>query len=232
MNGGCVSSEIADRWLCKVEGASLSAGTVHYSFRVIEFVSRVAAKNIVASACRTTDAACSAPIATFTDSAHTGLVEFTLPRGFSGFFQVTSDALPALSYLTRPLIKDTMDRDLPVLAPSTLQLLASIEELTFDSSKGLALVDAFDCSGSPAGGVQFKESRGTSTPFYVVDSVPNLDAKVSVYDSANNVADGGFINVQPGFVTFAAHWGEDGPQLGSFNAQVRAGTITFVDMHF
>jgi hypothetical protein len=53
-----------------------------------------------------------------------------------------------------------------------------------------------------------------------------------VYDSINNTASGGFINVPPGFVEFTARIGTDGIELGSFNAQIRARTITFIDMHF
>jgi hypothetical protein len=46
------------------------------------------------------------------------------------------------------------------------------------------------------------------------------------------VANGGFMNVEPGFVTFTARYGVGGPVLGSFNVAVRASTFTFVDMYF
>lgn len=231
MNGGCVSEELAARWLCEQEEAPMESGTVHYSFHVVEFVTRTPPKNITAKACRTNDVGCVDPEGTFMDMDGTGLVQFDLPIGFSGFFEVYSDAVPALSYLTKPVLKDTMDRDLQVPSPSTVQLLAAIEGLVWESTKGMALVEAFDCSGTPAGGVQFTESKGSSTAFYIVDHQPNREATVSVYDMMNDVADGGFINVQPGFVTFTANWGVDGPSLGSFNAHVRAGTVTFIDMY-
>jgi hypothetical protein len=231
MNGACVSEELASRWMCESQEAPELSGTVHYSFHVVEFVSRTAPMNIVATACRENDVGCTAPVGTFTDTKGTGLVEFDLPMGFLGFFEVMSDATPALSYLTKPVMVDTVDRDLQVPSPSTVQLLAAIEGLVWEPTKGMALVEAFDCSGTPAGGVQFTESKGSSTPFYIVDHTPNRDATVSVYDMVNNVADGGFINIQPGFVTFTARWGVDGPMLGSFNAHVRAGTVTYVDMY-
>ena len=231
MNGACVSEELAARWMCGKEDAELASGTVHYAFHVVEFVARTPPKNITAQACRTNDVGCTVPVATFTDTDGTGLVEFDLPIGFAGFFEVNSDATPALSYLTKPVTKDMLDRDLQVPSPSTVQLLAAIEGLVWESTKGMALVEAFDCSGTPAGGVQFTESKASSTPFYIVDHAPNRDATVSVYDMLNNVADGGFINIQPGFVTFTANWGVGGPTLGSFNAHVRAGTVTFIDMY-
>lgn len=232
MNGTCVSEELADRWLCPAEIPVPRSGTVRYSLRAVDFVSRMPAKNVTAAACLSTDAGCEAPVARFTDSNGSAMIELDLPHGFLGFIEVKSDALPAISYLTKPVTKDTTDRDLPVLQPSTLFFVSALIDHEFDPTKGLALVDAFDCSGVPAGGVQISESRGTSTRFYVVDSAPSLDATVTEYDAVNNVADAGFLNIQPGFVTFEARWGVDGPQLGKFNALIRANTITFVDMHF
>lgn len=231
MNGACVSEELASRWMCAAAEDPTESGMVHYSFKAVEFVTRQPPLNIRATACRTNDVGCVDPVATFTDTMATGVVEFDLPRGFRGFFEVNSDATPALAYLTKPVMEDTVDRDLQIPAPSTVQLLAAIEGLQWEPTKGMALVEAFDCTGTPSGGVQFQESKGSSTPFYIVDHTPNRDATVSVYDMANNVADGGFINIQPGFVTFTAHWGVDGPMLGSFNAHVRAGTVTFIDMY-
>jgi len=80
--------------------------------------------------------------------------------------------------------------------------------------------------------VHFTESKGGATGFYLVNHVPNSEVTQSVYDELNNVADGGFVNVQPGFVTFNARFGVDGPVLGEFNAAVRASTVTYIDMYF
>jgi hypothetical protein len=233
MNGSCVSAELADRWMCtEPPNKAIVDGTkVHYSFKVVEFVSQMAPANVSAIACRDNDIGCTEPAGMFTDTAGTGLVEFDLPRGFLGFFQVNSSALPAISYLTKPINEDTMDRPLQVPAQSTVDLLAAVSGLTFEPSKGMALVEAFDCMSNPAGGVHFEESSSSATPFYIVDHTPNRDVNVSVYDMVNNVADGGFINIEPSFVSFTARWGVGGPVLGSFNAHIVAGTVTFVDMY-
>src|SRR4051812_28698166 len=55
MHGSCVTSELADRWLCDADEQAMASGTVHYSFKVVEFVSRMAPKNLVAIACREND---------------------------------------------------------------------------------------------------------------------------------------------------------------------------------
>jgi hypothetical protein len=228
----CVSEEVAARWICKEELEPSPNETIRFSFDVLEFVARAAPANLVASACRNNDPSCSEPLAVFTDSEGTGHVELDLPNGFLGFIEIESDALTALSYITKPLRNDLEGRVLQVSAMSTVDLLSSIDGTVFDPAKGLALLEAFDCSGSPAGGVHFQESRGSAHPFYIVNHTPNSDVTSSVYDAENDVADGGFINVEPGFVTFTARLGVDGLMLGEFNAQVRPRAITFLDMYF
>jgi hypothetical protein len=234
MRGTCVAQDIADKFLCMPsEDDEPSSDTVKYSFNVMEYVSRMPPKNLTVKACQTADVTCRMPVAMFTDSEHTGLVQLELPKNFLGFFEVKSDdALPALSYLTKPVRHDWMDRDLQVSAPSTVMLLSNADMTDFDPSRGLALVEAFDCDGTPSGGVHFSESKNDSKPFYIVNRAPNSDVQVSSYDPDSNVADGGFINLQPGYITFTARYGVDGPVLGEFNAQVRANTITFIDMYF
>jgi hypothetical protein len=232
MDGTCVAEDIAERWLCDAPPPADSSGTVQYTFHVLEFVSRQPPADLTVVACRLNDPECMQPVAQFADSESTGDVRLELPKGFLGFFDVhSSDAMGALSYLSRPLYTDTQDRDLQVVAPSTLQVLSSIAGVGFEPAKGLALVEAFDCTGTPAGGVHFVESRGTATPFYLVDHLPNKDATISVYDMVNNVADGGFINLEPGFITFSAQLGVSGLALGGFNAHVRANTVTYIDMY-
>jgi hypothetical protein len=232
MRGACVSASVAERWLCAEESKPMTVNTVKYGFHVVEFLSRMPPKGIIVSACRNNDIYCAEPVATYTDMDGKGAATFNLPMGFLGFFEVHSDAVTSLLYVTKPIVKDSANRDLPVLSPDTLELLVSFIGFTFDKTKGLAILEAIDCSALPAGGVQFKESQGTMNQFYVVDQVPVTDANVTVYDESNETADGGFLNLNPGPVKFSAFFGVDGPMLGSFNAQVRANTITFVDMSF
>jgi hypothetical protein len=232
MRGNCVSASVAERWLCDDDTKPLTVPKVNYSFKVVEFLSRLPPKNIVVSACRNNDVYCAEPVATYTDMKGDGMASFDLPMGFLGFFEVHSDAVTSLLYVTKPIVKDTKNRDLPVLAPSTLTLTASFTGFTFDQTKGLAILEAIDCTSLPAGGVQFKEGQGSMNQFYIVDQAPNRDQDVTVYDESTQTADGGFINLNPGPVKFTANWGVDGPVLGTFNAQIRANTITFIDMNF
>jgi hypothetical protein len=233
MRSQCVSSAVAEMFLCRAaEDPPMAGGTVKYSFTAIEYVSRMAPGNISARACRGNDVKCVDAIPALKISQLDGTIEFELPRGFMGFFEVHSDAMPALSYLTKPILVDTVDRPLQLSSPETFMSLSMLDGAEIDETAGVALLEAFDCKGTPVGGVHFESSVGGVRPFYIVNHVPNHDVTVSALDAVNNVADGGFLNVQPGFVTFTARYGVGGPVLGSFNVSVRPSTFTFIDMYF
>jgi hypothetical protein len=231
LNSSCVDSATGDRWLCPTPEGSARAGNVRYNFHVIEFVSRNPPKNIVAKACRSNDVSCAEPVAVFEDVAQTGMVQMVLPGGFTGYFEVKSDAIDTLLFITKPIVKNTLDRDLPVLSLDTVDVLASILGYSYDPEKGLAILDSLNCNDDPQGGIHYVSEEG-GDPFYLVNQLPNRDTQVSVYDSVNNSANGGFINVLPGFIKFTAQLGVDGFTLGAFNARIRPRTVTFIDMYF
>jgi hypothetical protein len=233
MNERCVSRTVADQWLCTSDEQSIKPNNVRYGFHVVDFLSRQPPKNVVVKACRSNDVGCMDPVSTWTDADGTGHAQFELPTGFFGFFDIASAALPTLLYVTKPIVKNTLNRDLPVLTSETVALTATVTGFEFDAKKGLALLEALDCSDTPAGGVQFRMGGvEMAEQFYMVDQVPSREAMATTYDEINNTANGGFINVEPGFVTFSARLGDEDLELGNFNAQIRANGITFIDMHF
>ena len=233
MRGTCVSEAVAELFLCRPpEDPPIDQGTVRYEFKVIEYVMRAPPANISAKACRVSDVQCTRAILPVSIDQETGQVVFELPRGFLGFFEVLSDAMPALSYLTKPIEFDKVDRPLQLSAPQTFMTFAMLDGAEIDDTKGVALLEAFDCQGMPVGGVHFEASVEGARPFYIVNHVPNNAATVTSYDPTSMVADGGFMNVEPGFVTFSARYGVGGPMLGSFNVAVRTNTFTFIDMYF
>ena len=232
MRGQCVTQAVAELFLCRPPEDSAGSDTVKYSFTVVEYVTRMSPGNISARACRGNDVKCVEGIPAKNIDQDEGKVEFELPRGFLGFFDVQSDAMPALSYLTKPILVDTVDRPLQLSSAETFMGLAMADGAEVDDSKGVALLEAFDCKGTPVGGVHFEASVRGVRPFYIVNNAPNHDVMVSSLDAVHNVADGGFLNVETGFVTFTARYGVGGPVLGSFNASVRPSTFTFIDMYF
>jgi hypothetical protein len=231
LNKGCVDAQTGDRWLCPPTDQPVKNSSVRFNFHVVDFLTRTPPKSVVAKACRNNDVACAEPVDTFTDTDQSGHVQLMLPTGFVGFFEVKSAAIDTLLYITRPIVRNTLSRDLPVPTVEAIGATASLLGYPYEMEKGLALIEALDCSDTPQGGIHF-DSREGGNPFYLIDQTPNKDTLFTVYDEVNNSANGGFINVPPGFVQFSARVGLDGLQLGSFNAQIRPRTITFIDMHF
>jgi hypothetical protein len=209
---------------------AISTSDVRVAFLVVDFLTGDPPKQLTVKACRNNDPACEGPLDTYTEVGGTGNVQLDVPKGFQGFFEIRSDVMDTLLYLTKPLQKSTQIRDLPVLSRSLVEGTSTLAKTTFDPAKGMVLIEALDCTDTPQGGIHLQTDTGLS--FYLVNQLPNIDAKETVYDSTNNTATGGFTNVEPGFKTFDAYLGVDGLKLGSFNAQVRANTVTFIDMLF
>lgn len=232
----CLNQNLYDRLVCEADedgdGDGDMSKVVTFRMHTQEFILQTPPTNLKVAACRTADATCLDPEAEFEDSEGTGDIELELPLGFMGFLELKSDdTLTALWYLTEPLADDTVNKDLLLVSPLTLSSLALITGYDIDTSKGLAILEAFDCDRVSLGGVHFDESKGTGQPFYIVDEAPNVDASVTKRDDVNDIAIGGFINVEVGFVGFEARLGPSGPLLNEFNARIRANTITYIDLH-
>jgi len=224
-------SEIDAPWQCPV-GETAARASVHYSFRVVDFASRAPIKGLEAKACRNRDIACEEPVATFIDTHETSKVELELPNGFAGFVEVTSEALDTLLYVTNPLVKDTLDRDLTVPTADTVSLFATLLDYSWDMDKGIVVLEVLDCDEAPQGGIHF-DSQAGGDGFYIIDEMPDKGAQLTVFDPAADTAEGGFLNVPPGSVEFSGQSGADSNAvaLGTFEAQVRPRTMTVIVLH-
>lgn len=228
----CALERDAGRFVCEPGAPPTPTATVHFTMPVRDFVTEEPLPDLVVLACQEGDVSCDEPVARFDDPANTGDVVFDLPYGFMGYLDVRSPAaLPSLWYFTKPLVTPTDAKVLKAVAPATVMLLAGITALEVDASKGLVILEAFDCTRNAAGGIHFEESKRAAIPFFIIDGVPNTESTVTIRNELDNQAAGGFLNATPGFTLFSARIGLDGPVLGTFNANVRANTVTYLDIH-
>lgn len=230
----CAIASMVEPFMCETVEPPPPVGTVRFTMPVRDFVSDEPLTDMVVLACRENDVTCADPIARFDDEGATGDVELQLPYEFQGYLEVrSSDALTSLWYFTEPLLAEMHAKVLKALAPSTIELLGSIAGLDVDvNSKGIVILEAFDCERNAAGGIQFQESKHSAIPFFVINDIPNKEGTVTVRNDVENQAAGGFVNAAPGFTLFSAHIGVDGPLLGvEINANVKANTVTYVDIH-
>jgi len=65
-----------------------------------------------------------------------------------------------------------------------------------------------------------------------IDHIPNTNETVTHYDPVYNEASGGYVGVPPGIVGVTAYWNDELLANGatSFNAPVKSGTVTYVDL--
>lgn len=228
----CEAPQLDDRWLCPVDSMSVHTDTVRYSVRVVDFVSGMPRQDLKVKACSSNDLSCEKPVATFVDSKQTGKVQLDLPTGFLGFLELTSDAVDTLLYVTKPIVENTSDRDITVPTLETIDLLASLLEYTWDMDKGLVVLEVLDCSEQPQSGIHFACHEG-GDGFYMVNGIPFKSEQTTMYDPMNNTAEGGFINVPPGLAEFSAQLGSeaDATRLGTLKVQIRARTLTIIELH-
>jgi hypothetical protein len=103
-----------------------------------------------------------------------------------------------------------------------------------DMSKGLAILEVYDCDGNAPEGVTF-ETEGelvTEKAFYFVGSYPDrMQTSTSLSDDLSAVgtqrAVGGFSMVDPGYLTIVATLESTGDEVGRITMQIKSGWMSY-----
>jgi hypothetical protein len=229
---GCANADTVAAFRCKpaMPGAA-PPEQLTYGLRVREFVTQQAPKRMTILACRPNDVSCENPVARYVDDAGSGDVSLQLPYGFQGFLDLRSDDIVTeLFYFTKPYT-EPKSRLLLVATPQTVEILVGAAGYVSDPSRGLVIVEGYDCAGQAASGISFGDSDRGGARFYLINSAPNFESAVTARDEVSDLALGGFFNAVVGFTRISARIGEDGPLLGEFNVNVRPNTITYLEIH-
>jgi len=228
----CVSDELAQQFSCPLPAPAEAAATVRFSFNVRLFVERAnAPANLVVKACEVGDLKCMAPMKMFTDTEKTGAVELDLPPGVPVYFEITSEGLPVLVYFSLiPETDVTLTRNILVPTQEVIAALTATLNIPFSIENGITLIELEDCTGRTAAGVHVTQNPPSGDSFYFKSDQPFRNEVVTTTDDVYDHAYGGFSNVTPGGVDFSAYAGESGPLLRSLAAQVRANTVTYVEL--
>jgi hypothetical protein len=163
---------------CKAPSSS-GLPTVSYSFAIQ--VPTTGASGVTtlfrAQACQQLDVDCQAPVAGPFEVAAGELYAFPLPQGFSGFFQITSEAaLPALYFLPRPVIADTVGWSPTIISKEILAQLAAAAGTSLDPASGVVIATVRDCDGAPIEGATVTASEERALRYYIVNNLPVLSA--------------------------------------------------------
>lgn len=181
---------VCERRLCVVSAArgedleceapsSSGLATVNYSFAIQLPTSgdSGAATLFRVQGCQQLDVDCQAPVAGPFDVAAGTLYDFPLPQGFSGFFQITSDeTLPAMYFVPRPVVADTVGWSPTVISKEVLAQLAAAAGTSLDSASGVVIASIRDCEGTPIEGATVTATEKQALRYYIVNNLPVLSA--------------------------------------------------------
>lgn len=207
--------------------ASNGQATVKYSFavQVPTTTTGDAATPLRVQACQQLDVDCQAPVAGPFDVLAGTLYDFQLPQGFSGFFQITSAAtLPALYFLARPVVADTIGWSPTVLSKDVVAELAAAAGVSLDPASGVVLASIRDCNGAPLAGANVTASDEQAIRYYVVNNLPVLSAMET---SAQGVV--GFANVPASTIAIDGV-SKAGRAFPPASVRVKPGSLSLVEI--
>jgi hypothetical protein len=231
---GAVRAAIPPRWACLERSAPLievdSGRSVQVRIGVYDYAKGDPLEGIRIRACAPDDRSCNQPIVDGITTDDDGMVEFEVPHGFDGDFELAGDDRPPLILSGTPRVEDS---SMQALMPTTRTLTenAALGGDRYDETRGFVLLALFDCYGQPADGVRLDAlSAPDNAAFYFDGSIPTRDLHSTRINHRRqppeSLAIGGFINVMPGSATFRGTLDEGGYHMGYITVQVRSGTVT------
>lgn len=215
---------VRTRWSCLEEPSAevVSSGTFTVTFLLRDTVSQEPKAGVGARACRRLDVACAQGISGTAMTDSTGHVSLSVPAGFDGYARFDDPSIASTLYFFDPPVRsDLADLGVSVNAPETAAVLAALTGAEPDSSLGVALVTTYDCFGAPAEGVRTsgEDIGDVANLFYVRNGLPSTAAK-----DTDETGYAGFVNAEPGTVTFSAVI--DDTAIGSVTVLVQPGAQT------
>jgi hypothetical protein len=176
-------------------------------------------------ACQQLDLDCKDPVAGPFDVAAGTLHDFPVPHGFSGFFQIESErSLPALYFVPRPVVTDTIGWSPTVISQEVLAQLAAAAGASLDPQSGVVIASVRDCDGMPVEGAVVTASEQRAIRYYIVNNLPVLTATET---SAQGAV--GFANA-PATTIALQGVSKSGRTLAPVSIRVQAGSLSLVEL--
>jgi hypothetical protein len=200
--------------------------TVKYSFAIqLPAGGPGTATSFRVRACQQLDVDCEEPAAGPFDVAPDTLYDFPLPHGFTGFFQIASEStLPALYFVPRPLVADTLGWSPTVISKEVLAQLAAAAGVSLDPASGVVIASVRDCIGEAIEGATVTASEQQAIRYYFVNNLPVLSA---VETSAQGAV--GFANV-PATTIALNGVSKSGHAFAPVSVRVKSGSLSFVEI--
>lgn len=219
----CVEKKCVSRWECIEDTPAAPNEKVIEQSLLVTNVLAEPMPGVPAKLCRAVDPSCSAPDAQLVSDAQ-GLFHLKLPRGFTGYLEVTQEPFfPILYYFPPVLDSKTALVPLALTPVQLIQGLGGAVGAAPDDERGHILLTILSCLGG-APGVAFSAPKADdqTITYYVQGGIPSGD-----FDATTSEGSGGFLNFPPGNVVVKLRSGKAG-ELAALSLTVRAGYITSV----
>lgn len=211
---------------CKAPSSS-GLATVSYSFAIQLPTSGApgATTSFRVQACQQLDVDCEAPVAGPFDVAAGTLYAFPLPQGFSGFFQIASEAtLPALYFVPRPVVTDSIGWSPTIISKEVLAQLAAAAGASLDPASGVVIASVRDCEGTPIEGATVTATEKQALRYYIVNNLPVLSATET---SAQGAV--GFASVPASTIALNGV-SRSGQAFAPVSVRVKSGSLSLVEI--
>jgi hypothetical protein len=226
LSANCASTCITSQWTCLETPASppVTGPPVNITYTFSDYVSQEPVAGLTVYGCSVTDVvACAHPVSGPVTTDSNGQAKLALPFSFDGYAQVTGAGYEPMLYALPPVTHDSFAPGSPVVTQATFELFgAEIEAV--DPTLGNLIVQAFDCEGLRAAGVEFSIAPfGGMGQFYFADAIPSATAT----ETDDGYGAGGFLDVEPNTaITITATVAENGLTYPPAVVVTRAGTLT------
>jgi hypothetical protein len=177
--------------------------------------------------CRKLDPLCSNPVDSQTIEFPEG-VTFTVESGFAGYLQANvSGYLPSLYFFNPPVDHDQTIPPISVASQGEYAALMSILGIAPDTTRGTAILLAYDCTGKTATGVSYTSPYGDalSKSFYYAQGLPS-----TIATATDAFGYGGMANLPPGSVSVSARLESPKAELPFVSLIVRPLTLSFAQV--
>jgi len=177
--------------------------------------------------CRKLDPLCSNPVDSQTIESSQG-VTFSLENGFNGYLQANvSGYLPSLYFFNPPVDHDQTIPPIAVASQGEYGMLMSVLGVAPDTTRGTAVLLAYDCTGKTATGVSYSSPYGDdlSKSFYYSNGLPSTSATAT-----DSFGYGGMANLPPGAVSVSARLASPKADLPTVSLIVRPLTLSFAQV--
>jgi hypothetical protein len=176
-------------------------------------------------ACHQLDLECKQPVAGPFDVVAGTVYDFPVPHGFSGFFQIESERmLPALYFVPRPVVTDTVGWSPTVISQEVLAQLAAAAGASLDPESGIVIASIRDCDGVPIEGAIVTASEQRAIRYYIVNNLPVLSATETSAQGAVGFANAPATTIALQGVT------KSGKTLAPVSIRVQAGSLSLVEI--